>query len=96
MVGKRLDSNQITPIYLALSQDSPQPAAETKGILLLNRTEIITIVTNGITLGQYLESGGKAVFNGNLPMNYILEPFPHLRLLETLIRKHPELVYLKA
>lgn len=92
LVGKRMDNNQITPIYLAISQDVPMPAAETKGLLLLNQSDIVKIVTNEITLGKYLESGGKAMFNETLPLHFILEPFPHLRLLATLISKHPELV----
>ena len=91
LVGRRQDSNQITPVYLACSQDSPVPSAETKGILLLAPTEITKIVSSRITLGQYLDNGGKAVFKENLPLNLTLEPYPHLRLLETLLHIHPEI-----
>jgi ADP-ribose pyrophosphatase len=91
LVGRRKDRNQIAPIYLACSQDSPTPAAEAKGILLLTPAEIKKIVSSHITLGQYLYNGGKAVLKDNLPLNLILEPYPHLRLLDTLIHIHPEI-----
>lgn len=91
LVGKRPGSHLITPIYLACSDDSPLPAMEAKGILMLSPEDIGRINSNRITLGQYLESGGKAVFREELPLHLLLEPFPHLRLLETLILKHPEI-----
>ncbi|CAN7343496.1 NUDIX domain-containing protein [Paenibacillus sp. LjRoot153] len=91
LVGKRQESNQITPIYLAYSNDNPTPANEAKALLLLSPPDIEKIVTSTITLGQYLESGGKAVFKESLPLNLVLEPFPHLRLLKMLLEKHPEI-----
>jgi hypothetical protein len=64
---------------------------EAKGILILSPEDIGRINSNRITLGQYLESGGKAMFREDLPLHLLLEPFPHLRLLETLIQKHPQI-----
>lgn len=92
LVGKRTPGNQITPVYLATSHDSPIPSAETKGILLLSPADIANIVSAPMTLGQYLESGGRAVFGDALPLHFPLEPFPHLRLLDILIKRHPEIV----
>ncbi|MDF2714368.1 MAG: hydrolase [Paenibacillus sp.] len=92
LVGKRVESNQITPIYLAYSKDSLVPSAETKGLLLLSPADVANLVSAPITLGQYLESGGRAVFGDTLPLHLPLEPFPHLRLLDVLIKRHPEIV----
>jgi 8-oxo-dGTP pyrophosphatase MutT (NUDIX family) len=92
LVGRRQDSDLITPIYLASSSETPVPAMEAKGILLLRPEEIKSINSKKITLGHYLESGGKAVFKENLPLHLVLEPFPHLRFLEILIKLHPEII----
>jgi 8-oxo-dGTP pyrophosphatase MutT (NUDIX family) len=91
LVGKRIESDFITPIYLARSSETPVPAMETKGILLLRPEEIKTINSKPMTLGEYLETGGKAVFREDLPHDLVLEPYPHLRLLEILIDMHPEI-----
>jgi 8-oxo-dGTP pyrophosphatase MutT (NUDIX family) len=91
LVGKRPDNNAITPIYLARTDDTPIPAMEARGILMLSPEDIRKINSDQITLGQYLESGGKAIFREELPLNLLLEPYPHLRLLETLIQKHPQI-----
>ncbi|RAP76107.1 NUDIX domain-containing protein [Paenibacillus montanisoli] len=94
LVAKRQDSNLITPVFLASADEAPVPAMETKGILILSPDNIKKICSERMTLGQYLESGGKAVFKEELPLHLLLEPFPHLLLLDTLIKKHPEIVTL--
>ncbi|MBD3918416.1 NUDIX domain-containing protein [Paenibacillus sp. PR3] len=91
LVGKRKDSRYVTPIYLAYSHDTPRPAAETKGLLLLTPTEIATITSGNLSLGHFLENGGKAIVEHNLPLNLPLEPYPHLRLVHTLLKIHPEI-----
>lgn len=89
-------NGDITPIYLAVSNDQPVPASETKALLLLSPEEIQRIVTAPITLRQYLEAGGNAVWKEQLPLDMILQPFPHLRLLHVLLRIHPEIAQLTA
>ncbi|QRG65124.1 NUDIX domain-containing protein [Brevibacillus choshinensis] len=91
LIGRHLNRNHMTPIYLAVSQDNPVPANETKGLLLLTPTDISKIIAKPITLKQYLQAGGKAVIHENLPMNGRLEPFPHLKLLHWVLRQHPDL-----
>jgi 8-oxo-dGTP pyrophosphatase MutT (NUDIX family) len=93
LVSRRADGG-ITPIYLATSTDSPVPAAETKALLLLRPEEIRRMATTSITLRQYLEAGGQAVSKAELPLDFILQPFPHLRLLHVLLQMHPELARL--
>ncbi|WNC12241.1 NUDIX hydrolase [Brevibacillus brevis] len=89
LVGRHLNRSQITPIYLAVSNDTPVPAHETKGLLLLAPADIARIVGKGMTLGQYLNAGGKAIMQEELPLHLRLEPFPHLKLLQWVLQKHP-------
>lgn len=91
LIGQRKNSRYVTPIYLTSSHDTPGPAAETKGLLLLTPTEIATISSGNLTLGHYLENGGKAIFEHCLPLDLPLEPYPHLRLLHALLKLHPEI-----
>lgn len=69
-----------------------RPAHETKGLLLLSPEEISTILSKEITLGQYLDAGGKALLRVDLPLNGRLQPFPHLRLLHWVLTQHPEIL----
>ncbi|SDW21899.1 NUDIX domain-containing protein [Paenibacillus sp. CF384] len=94
LVAKRPESNLITPIFLASADEAPVPSMETKGILILSPENITKLSSERMTLGQYLKSGGKAVIKEELPLHKLLEPFPHLLLLDTLIKKHPEIVTL--
>lgn len=91
LVGRRRDSERTTPVFLAQSQDFPLPASETKALLLLSPDDIARLVSSKLTLGQYLGSGGKAVLRDRLSHDMILEPFPHLRLLDRLLKFHPEI-----
>ncbi|MED4582339.1 NUDIX hydrolase [Brevibacillus choshinensis] len=92
LVGRHLNRNHMTPIYLAVSRDTPVPANETKGLLLLSPSEISRVITKGMTLKQYVQAGGKAIIHEELPMNGRLEPFPHLKLLHWVLKQHPDLV----
>ncbi|MGG0938851.1 NUDIX hydrolase [Brevibacillus centrosporus] len=92
LIGRHLNRHNLTPIYLAVSQDKPVPAHETKGLLLLSPEEISTILSKEITLGQYLDAGGKALLRVDLPLNGRLQPFPHLRLLHWVLTQHPEIL----
>jgi 8-oxo-dGTP pyrophosphatase MutT (NUDIX family) len=93
VVTKR-DELAITPIYLGYSEDTPTPAGEVKALLLLQPREIHLLTSNTLTLGQYLDSGGKAIFRDILPHNILLEPYPHLRILDRLLQLHPEIAML--
>ncbi|GCE14550.1 DNA mismatch repair protein MutT [Tengunoibacter tsumagoiensis] len=81
----------MTPIYLGYTHDTPQPSAEAKALLLLRPEDIHQLVLGTITLGSYLDMGGKALFKEDLPTDFVLEPFPHLRFLHQLILIHPEI-----
>ena len=81
----------MTPIYLGYSYDLPQPSGEARALLLLSAADISQIVTGTMTLGHYLNQGGKAVFREELPADFVLEPFPHLQFLYQLIQLHPEI-----
>lgn len=81
----------MTPIYLGYSHDAPQPTGETKALLLLHPRDIAQIVQEPMTLEQYLQRGGKAVFKERLPQHLLLQPFPHLRFLYALLQLHPEI-----
>lgn len=91
LIGRQMNRPHMTPIFLAASQDTPIPAHETKGLLLLTPAEIAAIVSKGMTLEQYLDAGGKAILHAELPANGRLEPLPHLRLLHWVLRRHPEI-----
>ncbi len=71
-------------MYLAQSDEKPTPSAEVKGILLLDPESIDQICRESITLGQYLQRGGKAIFNELFDRERTLEPFIQLRILSRL------------
>ena len=81
----------MTPIYLGYSDDAPRPAGEAKALLLLRPRDIAQIVQGPVTLEHYLNLGGKAIFKESLPQQLLLQPFPHLRFLHTLLQLHPEI-----
>ncbi len=81
----------IAPTYLGYTADEPVPISEVKALLLLRPTDITQIVQLPLTLKQYLDAGGKAIFREALPTHLTLEPFLQLRLLVKLLQLHPEL-----
>ena len=72
-------------MYLALTDESPNPSSEIKGLLLLGRENIHRLCQAPLTLEQYLNSGGKAILNHEFDMSHILEPFTQLRLLSKIL-----------
>ena len=72
-------------MYLAQSAEIPVPSAEVKGIVLLDRKSIFRICQSSLTLGQYLNQGGKAIFKEQFDQKLILEPFIQLRILSHLL-----------
>ncbi|CAG7644367.1 NUDIX domain-containing protein [Paenibacillus allorhizosphaerae] len=91
LVGMRQTSRQLTPIYLACSEDKPVPSTEAKALLLLSPGDIAAMVGSPPTLEQFMESGGQAVIKEDIPRHLRLEPFPQLRMLNALLQKHPEI-----
>lgn len=61
------------------------PAAEVKGILLLERDDILRLCRERVTLGEYLDAGGRAILQAELDRERILEPFIQLRLFARLL-----------
>jgi 8-oxo-dGTP pyrophosphatase MutT (NUDIX family) len=90
----RRSEHVITPIYLASSEDDPLPAAEVKALVLLRPSDIEQLVTQTMTLSDYLEQGGRVVFREDLPMHFVIEPFVHLRWLHILLHLHPEIAHM--
>jgi len=72
-------------MYLAQSAEIPVPSAEVKGIVLLDQESIFQICQSSVTLGQYLDRGGKAIFKEQFDQSLILEPFIQLRILSHLL-----------
>ena len=95
LITKR-NEQAITPIYLASSQDDPYPAAEAKALLLLRPCDVEQLTKEPMTLSDYIERGGKAVFREVLPQHLILEPLAHLRWLHIFLHLHPEIQQLST
>jgi len=73
-------------MYLAQSAETPVPAAEVKGIVLLDWERIFQICQGAVTLGQYLDTGGQAIFRAQFDRNLVLEPFIQLRIFAHLLK----------
>jgi 8-oxo-dGTP pyrophosphatase MutT (NUDIX family) len=76
-------------MYSARSESVPVPAHEAKGLLMLTADEAQRIVRGGMTLGAYLDAGGRASFSTPLSPDLVLEPFLHLRILARLLEHYP-------
>lgn len=72
-------------MYLAQINGFPAPSAEIKGLLLLQMGDVHRLCQEQITLGRYLDSGGKAILNHQFNEDLILEPFLQLRLLSRIL-----------
>jgi hypothetical protein len=79
-------------MYLAVAAGTPVPATETQGLLLLRRSDVLALVREPATLGEFLRSGGQAVLRAELPLDLPLEPFLQLRVLAALLDRHPDLL----
>ncbi|CAG7648579.1 hypothetical protein PAESOLCIP111_05631 [Paenibacillus solanacearum] len=91
LVGIRESSRLLAPIYLAYTEDTPVPSAEAKALLLLSPADIAALIDRPQTLEQFIASGGKALIKQDIPMHLPLEPFPQVRMLHTLLQKHPDI-----
>ena len=54
-------------LFLAKSNDQPKPMNETRGLLLLSRSDVLYLSANIVTLQEYLSSGKCAVIREDLP-----------------------------
>jgi 8-oxo-dGTP pyrophosphatase MutT (NUDIX family) len=82
----------LSVMYLARSDDVPEPAAEAMGLLLLDRAGVAFLTTaQSPTLRDYVERGGQALFADDLPLDKPLQPFAQLRWLARLIERHSDL-----
>jgi NUDIX domain len=79
-------------MYLAVADGPARPAAETAGLLLLTRADVLALVRAPVTLGAFLAAGGRAILRAALPTDLVLEPFLQLRVLAVLLARHPDLV----
>jgi len=73
-------------MYMAQSDEMPTPSAEVRGILLLDPESILQLCPAPVTLDQYLQRGGQAVFSGPFDRTRTLEPFLQLRILAQMLK----------
>jgi hypothetical protein len=85
--GERL----LSATYLARTEGTPAPAAETQGLLLLRPEDILRLARERLTLDQLLRSGGRAVLRDQLDPHLPLEPLLQLHALAQVLRRHPTL-----
>lgn len=79
-------------MFLAYSANPPQPSSETKGILLLTPDDIQLICTHEITLKEFLERNGKAMYTDTLNEDLILLPYPQLVFLSQLLNNEVKMM----
>ncbi|MFZ5817367.1 MAG: NUDIX domain-containing protein [Bacillota bacterium] len=91
LVAERADGT-LSVLYLAVSDDLPTPAAETKGLLLPSPQWLARICARRYTLEQYLSAGGEALVAEPMGLHLPLEPSYQIRLLNQLLRTHRELL----
>lgn len=77
-------------MYHACACETPAPAAEVKGLLLLATGEVHRLCRESLTLGQYLGSGGRAILNYAFDASLLLEPFAQFRLLSRMLVLQPD------
>jgi hypothetical protein len=83
-------------MYLAQADGFPKPSSEVKGLLLLKKEEVRWLCQESVTLRQYLDRGGNALFDYQFDQNLILEPFIQLRYLSEILRMHPDISPMKG
>ena len=95
------DSDSIQPIlvgshshyFLAHSRGYPTPCNEAWGLLLLGHEEVVKLTQYPMSLGTFLENGGRAIFRDaeqSLPKDMLLNP-KGPRLLANALTLHPRL-----
>lgn len=79
-------------MYIAHSENEPNPSSETNGLLLLSVSDIRLICSKEITLNDYIKQGGMAILKEKVDKELILQPFPQLLFLAELLKKDPVLL----
>ncbi|QUG84217.1 NUDIX hydrolase [Bacillus nitratireducens] len=79
-------------MYMAHSENEPNPSSETNGLLLLSVSDIKLICSKEITLNDYIKQGGMAILKEKVDKEFILQPFPQLLFLAELLKKNPVLL----
>lgn len=82
----RANSLHLSLMYLAQTEEFPEPSSKVKGLLLLTQEEIHRLCLEPLTLEQYLRQGGKAILNAEFDLKLVLEPFVQLRLLSRMLK----------
>ena len=78
--------------YLAQTEGTPAPAAETQGLLLLRPRDVQRMARETLTLNELLRSGGRAVLRDELDPHLPLAPLLQLRALAHILDRHPSLL----
>ncbi|MEJ9111225.1 NUDIX hydrolase [Bacillus paramobilis] len=79
-------------MYMAYSENEPNPSSETKGLLLLSVSDISLICSKEIILNDYIKQGGIAILKEKMDKGLILQPFPQLMFLAELLKEDPVLL----
>ena len=81
-----MPTRQLSVMYLAHTNELPNPSSEVRGLLMLKPNEVHKIVQETVTLGQYLRSGGRAMLLDTFDEDKILEPFFQLRAFSRILQ----------
>ena len=79
-------------MYLAATNDVPTPSNEVRALILLRRCDVLSLVKEPVTLGDFMKSGGQVIVSTALPLELYLEPFLQLRALAILLQREPDLL----
>lgn len=82
---RRNDTMHLSVMYTAHAEGVPAPSCEVKGLILLETEHIHRLCREPLTLGQYLDDGGKAILRAVFDTKLVLEPFAQLRLLSRIL-----------
>jgi len=89
--GSGAQAHLLSVLFLASADGGAAPDTAARGVLLLSPDEIIRLTSPGITLDEYIHSGGYILLRDPLPGRLPLEPYLHVRLLAELLHHHPNL-----
>lgn len=81
-------------MFWAETNEAPQIAAETKGIILLTVEEVVKLCTTpqGVTYAEFKAAGGISWTREPYTEHLRLEPFGQLRFLAHLLQKDPDIL----
>lgn len=79
-------------MFFARTDRGPRPRSETKGIIFLDKREIVQLCHNEISFKQFHENGGRSIVTTEYPFHYVLKPLKQMRLLAGMIQKNPEIL----